>query len=272
MRRIDILILALMTVFLSGCRLKRPENVLSPKKMERFLYDYHRAQAMSQSLPREERYKTAAYVDWVYSKHGLSKESVERSLQWYSRYPKELAKIYKHISNRIENEYKQASRVISKIEKKSVSIPSGDSVDLWYLDRTSILNTSVYMDKQFFRLNRDTTFHFGDTVNLSLQATFVSVDDGVPQKAYINLSAYYSDSVYTVDTILLSAGRVDMRIKLDHEKILQTLSGSVNYLDETDNRSAFLIISDARLMRYHEKQSVTAASASKVSDASPAEL
>ena len=256
MSKYNILLLLLLSLILSGCRLKRPENVLSPKKMERFLYDYHRAQALAQELPREERYKSAAYINWVYSKNGLTKEEVETSLIWYSRYPKELATIYKRISNKIETEYKDASKILSKIEKKSFAIPSGDSVDLWYLDRTEILNTSVFMGKQSFRVGKDTTFHCGDTVSLSFLANFVSVDADVPQKAYISLSAYYPDSVCTVDTMLLCAGPINLWIKLDKEKTLENLNGSINYIDDTDNRSAFLIVSDARLMRYHERKPV----------------
>ena len=41
MRKSDIVILGLLCLLLSGCRLKRPENVLAPKRMEQFLYDYH---------------------------------------------------------------------------------------------------------------------------------------------------------------------------------------------------------------------------------------
>ena len=53
MRKIDVLAVVLLLV-LSGCRLKRPDDVLSPKKMEQFLYDYHMAQAIIQDLPKED--------------------------------------------------------------------------------------------------------------------------------------------------------------------------------------------------------------------------
>ena len=59
MKKIDIVILGLLSLMLSGCRLKRPENVLSPKKMEQFLYDYHLAQAVTQDFSKDERYTTS---------------------------------------------------------------------------------------------------------------------------------------------------------------------------------------------------------------------
>ena len=95
MRRIDIVILGLLAIALSGCRLNRPDNVLSPKKMEQFLYDFHMAQAVGQELPKEEKYTTDAYVNWAYQKNGITKAQLNRSLVWYTRYPKELARIPK---------------------------------------------------------------------------------------------------------------------------------------------------------------------------------
>ncbi|MCQ2068468.1 MAG: DUF4296 domain-containing protein [Bacteroidaceae bacterium] len=253
MRKTDILIVVLLCVFLSGCRLKRPENVLPPKKMEQFLYDYHLAQAIGQELPRDERYTTKAYVDWVYEKNGITEEEFNTSLVWYTRYPKELAKIYKRLSNRVDAEYKSVSKSLSQIEKKSFTIQSGDSVNLWYLDRTALLNTSVYMNKMTYRINRDTTFHKGDTILLNLSGTFVSADSCVPQFAYMSLSAYYSDSVSTADTILRSNGDVRLSVILDKKKDMLNISGSINYLDSTDNRNSMLVLSGMEMIRYHEK-------------------
>lgn len=252
MRRIDLLAIALL-LLLSGCRLKRPDNVMSPKKMEQFLYDYHLAQAIGQELPKEEKYTTQAYVDWAYKKNGITREEFNTSLVWYTRYPKELAKIYKRLSNRVDSEYKLASKSLSQIEKKSFTIQSGDSVNLWYLDRTALLNTSAYMRKLTYRVNRDTTFHKGDTIILSLTGSFVSIDSGVPQYAYMSLSAYYTDSVSTVDTILRNSGQVRLPVILDRKKDMLNISGSINYLDSTDNRNSMLVLSGLELMRYHEK-------------------
>ena len=147
MRKTDILALFLLVTLLSGCRLNRPDDVLSPKKMEQFLYDYHLAQAIGQELSRDEKYTSKAYIDWAYEKNGITADDLNRSLVWYTRNPKELAKIYKRLSVRVDAEYKSASRSLSQIEKTSFTIQSGDSVNLWYLSPSAILNTSDYMSK-----------------------------------------------------------------------------------------------------------------------------
>ena len=251
MRRTDILALVLLATVLTGCRLHRPDDVLPSKKMEQFLYDYHLAQAIGQELSKEEKYQSKAYIDWVYQKHGISEDDFNRSLVWYTRNPKELARIYKHLSNRADAEYKSVSRSLSQIEKKSFEIQSGDSVNLWYLASSAILNTSAYMNRLTYKINRDTTFHKGDTICLNLSGSFVSADTCVPYYSYISLSAYYGDSVSTSDTILRSSGRVGLSLVLDTVKDFSSISGSVNYLDSTDNRSSIMVLSEMELMRYH---------------------
>lgn len=254
MKKIDIVILGLLSLMLSGCRLKRPENVLSPKKMEQFLYDYHLAQAVTQDFSKDERYTTIAYVDWAYSKNGITREQFDASLIWYTRYPKELARIYKRLSNRVDDEYKAVSKSLSQIEKKSYSIPSGDSVNLWYLDRTSLLNTSEFMNRITYRVGSDTTIYLGDTLSLNLNGTFLSIDSGVPAYAYISLSAYYNDSISTADTLLRCSGPVSLSVVLDKSKRMSAIGGSVNYIDSTDNRGSMLVLSGLELMRYHAKK------------------
>lgn len=253
MKRIDILALALLVTVLSGCRLHRPDDVLSSKKMEQFLYDYHLAQAIGQELPKNEKYSTKAYIDWAYEKNGITPDEFNRSLVWYTRNPKELSKIYKRLSNRIDAEYKEASRSLSQIEKKSFAILSGDSVNLWYLSPGAILNTSAYMNKLTYKINGDTTFHKGDTIRLNMSGTFVSTDTVRSQFSYISLSAYYTDSFSTTDTILSGNGSVNLSLVLDSKADLKSISGSINYLDPKDSRNSVLLLSGMELMRYHEK-------------------
>lgn len=252
-RQTDILILAIVAVLLSGCRLKRPDDVLSPRKMESVLYDYHMAQALVSQLPKEEKFKSPAYYNWVYSHNKISEQDFDRSLKWYTRYPKEFAKIYKRLSNRVEDEYHRSSKELAQIEKRSVDIQSGDSVDMWYLNRSALLNTSEYMDKMTFSISGDSTIYKGDTVVLGMTGTFVHVDPSFSGKAYISFTAEYNDSVYAVDTILTESGPVSLEMVLSNKYKISFLRGAVNYLDTADIRSSFLVLSDINLMRYHEK-------------------
>lgn len=244
--------------FASGCRLKRPDGVLSSKQMESVLYDYHLAQAVVMELPRDDRYTRDAYLDWCLEKNGVSKEQFDNSLKWYTRYPKELSEIYKRLGERIDRDYEQASKSIQIAEKTAFQIPSGDSTDIWYLNRVNILNTSAYMKRLTFSFPADTTFHESDTLVWSFAHTFVSPFDSVPQSAYLELSVYYSDSVSSVDTLLYSTGKMSLALTVDSLRPITKLSGSVNYVDPSDERNSIFIISDVSLVRYHKKEELSA--------------
>ena len=257
--------LLLLLLLLGGCRLRRPDGVLPPKKMEAVLYDYHLAQAVVMELPREERYTRDAYMDWCFAKNGITREDFDNSLVWYTRYPKELAEIYRRLGERLDKEYDKASRSLQQMEKNSTFlVSSGDSVDLWYLNRVNILNTSVYMKRLTFSFPSDTTFHVSDTLVWSIAHTFVSPFDSVPQSAYLELSIYYNDSVSATDTLLLGSGRTILTLTTDSLIPMTRISGSVNYMDPSDNRSSMLLLSDVSLLRYHRKE--------VLSTAAPAEL
>lgn len=251
-RKTDILIVLSAALLLSGCRLHRPDDVISPKRMEAFLYDYHLAQAVAQQLPRDRKYTTPAYIDWAYQKHGLEKEDVDRSLVWYTRNPKELAKIYKHLSNRIDDEYKSSSRILSQIEKHSFSVQSGDSVNLWYLNSTCLLNSSDYMKKVSFQTDRDTTFHLGDTLVWNVNSTFATPADS-SSLAYMALMVTYQDSVSTVDTIMRKSGNVRLSLVLDDSKTMKNVRALIQYADTTDNRRNMLFASGIDMIRYHRR-------------------
>ena len=109
------------------------------------------------------------------------------------------------------------------------------------------------MNKLTYKINRDTTFHKGDTVCLDVTGTFVSADTCQSRYSYMSLSAYYTDSVSTSDTILRTNGNVMLSIVLDADKDFSSISGSINYLDSADNRNSILMLSDMDLMRYHRR-------------------
>ena len=254
-----------LLLLLGGCRLKRPDGILSPKKMEAVLYDYHLAQAVVMELPREERYARDAYMDWCFEKNGITKEEFDNSLVWYTRYPKELADIYQRLSERLDKEYDKASKALLLMERNtSFQVSSGDSVDLWYLNRVNIMNTSVYMKRLTFSIPTDTTFHNSDTLVWNIAHTFVAPFDSIPQSAYLELSVYYNDSVSATDTLLFCTGKTILSLATDSSNTITRISGSVNYMDPSDNRSSMLVLSDLSLLRYHRRETL--------SDVAPAEL
>lgn len=244
----------LMLGLLASCRVNRPDYVLTPHKMELFLYDYHLAQTMALDLQSSERYKRELYYNYVYSKHGISKQELERSLVWYTRNPREFSKIYNRLGQRVDKERQLAAREMEKVERKSYSVTSGDSVDLWYLPRTKILTISPALNKLTFLIPADTSFHKRDTLTWSTRATFLgNIPDSVKPSAYISFSLHYQDSVSTADTLFLISDMSALRLVTDSIQKLNRVSGAVNFINRTENDSLFLFMDGISLIRRHAR-------------------
>ena len=243
----------LMLCCLSGCRVNRPSDVLSPHAMEKFLYDYHLAQSVSNGLPADEKYKSKALIDWALESNGIDSATFERSLVWYTRYPKEFAKIYKKLYVRIDDEYKQTSNAISRIEKRAFSVQSGDSVQLWYSGNTCFLNSSRYMNRLTLEHQKDTTFHCGDTIVWSADVTFIHMSDSLKQTLYLALSASCGDTIFTNDTILNASdgGRLSLPVVLDSDKEMTSVRFQAYYQDGAENFGGTAILSSVNMIRYH---------------------
>lgn len=244
-------------MLLAGCRVHRPDDILSPRVMEKVLYDYHLAQAVVLDLPQDNHYERDAYLDWVYEKHGITKDEFEQSLVWYTRYPKEFVKVYQRLNARIDKDYKQAQKAAEKLANQSFGAESGDSVDLWYLDRTLLLNTSDFMNRVTFDISTDTTFHRNDTVRWNTSLRFIAMADSIPQTAYLALSVYYTDSISTSDTLISESGMSSLSLVLDSIRPFKVIRGSINYIDTTDTRSAIMAVPDVSLVRYHRRKAET---------------
>ncbi len=250
-----ILLLLALALF-SGCRLHRPSEVLSPKEMERFLYDYHLSQGIISELPQDQKYKAQALTDWALEKNGISSEQLETSLIWYTRYPGEFAKIYKKLNRRIDAECKESQNIISRMERRSFSVGSGDSVSLWYLDSLMILNSSRYMSKLTMEQVGGESFLPCDTIVWNGIATIISPDTVNSSSLYLAMTLAYADSISTLDTILCGSGSNGIRFSmvLDSVESMKSVRFLAQYLEDSESwRRGMAFISGIGMTRYHSK-------------------
>ena len=79
--RFHLCCVCMLALAVAGCKVKRPDDVISESKMENLLYDYHVAKSMGDNLPYNENYKKTLYLDAVF------KNTVQRKLYsirlWY---------------------------------------------------------------------------------------------------------------------------------------------------------------------------------------------
>lgn len=239
-------------LLLCGCLARRPEGVMSPRKMENFLYDYHLAQSVAVSLPYNERYKRELYYNYVFEKHGLSRDDFNKSVVWYTRHPDELNKIYTRLYNRIDDDSKLLTTALERTERKSYRVVSGDTVDLWYLPHVQFMTESPLLNPLLFEFSADTTFHESDSLSWRMDLTFFGIQsDSITPSAYMSLSVFYGDSVSAIDTLARMSGSYELAIQCDPVKIPQKVKGAVTYMGGVENDSLFLLLSGVSLIRTH---------------------
>ena len=162
-------IVSVMFLFtLLSCEVKVPENVVSPEKMEVFLYDYHLVQSMTGQYSSDE-YKEKLYYSYIFKKHNIEKSHFDSSMLWYSRYPKHMRRIYERLEARLDAEVDKLNAAKNIVEEgvslETVSL-AADSVDLWtglklqYLSSTSLNNKLTFS----FQVPDDTTFVKNDSL------------------------------------------------------------------------------------------------------------
>lgn len=241
-----------LALLVSGCTMHRPDGVLSSHKMEDVLYDYHVALALSSKLSYNEKYRRVEYENYALRKNGITKAELDTSLVWYTRNPKELHKIYERLNERIGKEENAAAARLEKIEKKSFHILPGDSVDLWYPDRTQLMSMSPFYNPLLFEITPDTTFYLGDSLIWNVGARFFgNAPDSLRPSAYLSMSLYYPDSISTTDTIIRSDCTQVLELQCDAEQHFSKIAGSVVFIDYSGDESNTLLLSDISLIRRH---------------------
>ncbi len=105
MLRTILPILLTVCVVLGACS-PRPKGVLSAGKLERVLYDIHRADGVLyvQGLSYKTDDNTAKYYEVVLQKHGVTQAQFDSSLVWYTDNPKRFDKIYPRVMERLTEE------------------------------------------------------------------------------------------------------------------------------------------------------------------------
>ena len=183
-----------LLLLLAGCRVERPKEIISPAQLEDVLYDYHLAQIMGADLTGENAYKRSLYMEYVYSKHHITREQLDSSLVWYARYPKNLSSIYEHLEHRADVEMERIKRMQEETEHRGPKAVEGDSADLWYDNRTVVLMPLPLTNRVSYTIPVDTNFHLCDIFEWTFNVRYF------PRKtSWHEVMAQLSDAV--VDTL-----------------------------------------------------------------------
>lgn len=251
-------ILSLVFLFtVVSCEVERPDYVVSPKKMEAFLYDYHLIQSMSSQYSSDD-YKEKLYYSYIFKKHNIEKERFDSSMQWYNRYPKHLRRIYENLEARLEVEVEKLDESMKRIEDGialNAESLAADTAELWAGSKLKmLLSTPLGCRVGFsFDVPSDTTFIKNDSLSFSFKAYFLHMEDSLlRQRAYASIRLDYADStVFTNSVHVDTTGLYVLSAPRYPESKLKSMAGFVYYADNDTTVRSGMLLDEISVMRIH---------------------
>lgn len=210
-RKTYILVLAMLMMLVSSC-IKRPEGVLSDKKMAPVIADLELTEAYIQtqrgSVNEEEQRAT---IERIIESHGLTREQFDTTMAWYGRN----VDSYSELCTLVEKELSQRKKKLAG--SKSLEI---ETSDLWPYPRVSTLSRLSSTDAFVFSLptvdvQSGQRIEFKMRTNMSIDATAmlgVEYDNGV--------KGYFTRTVS-------NARRVNLTFQTDTAKKVKRIFGNV---------------------------------------------
>ena len=257
MRSLGYILSLLLLFSLLSCEVKVPENIIPPKKMEAFLYDYHLVQSMNGQYSSDE-YREKLFYSYIFKKHDIEKSHFDSSMMWYNRYPKHLKRMYENLEAKLNAEVKRLNDAENIVEE-GVSLETvalaGDSVDLWtglklkYLSSTSLNNKLLFS----FQVPEDTTFVKNDSLSFSFSAFLLDAGNhSLKQRGYASVRLEFADNaVFTKAAHIDSCGFYNLAVPRYPDSRLKSMSGFVYYTDNDSTACAGLLLSDISVLRIH---------------------
>ncbi|MBO7302204.1 MAG: DUF4296 domain-containing protein [Bacteroidaceae bacterium] len=261
MRRLLRVIFPLFFFVLISCEVGIPDNIVPPKKMESFLYDYHLVQSMASEYSSWD-YKEKLFYDYIFKKHNITQERFDSSLIWYNRYPKRLKRIYENLEVRLEAEVASLNDARASFDDGvllEAAFLAADTAQLWTSSKMRLLASTHVNSKLFFAFDvpDDTTFVKGDSLTFSFGSYFINGgNDKVNQEAFASIRIDYDNGAYYHKNLRITeSGEYSLATPRDFNRNLKSMSGFVYYIDDDEKAKAKMLLSGISVTRIHPPKS-----------------
>lgn len=225
MKKFPLIFLLTTLVLMSGCKPGTPNGVLSERKMEDILYDYHIAQGMADY--QEGKYDTLlarVYEAAVLKKHSTTKAEFDSSMVYYMWHTDRMHKIYESLSKRIEAEMRAMGGTGGGAGEFAAFGTTGDTANVWNGPRAVVLSHHPAFNHYSFALKTDTTFHSGDKLLLSFNTEFI-YQDGMRDGVVLMAVRFGNDSVATRILHATSTNHYNLELTDDKRLGIKNIKG-----------------------------------------------
>lgn len=264
-----IILCLLLIIGVTACKVQRPKEILSEKKMEDLLYDYHIAKAMGDNLPYTENYRKALYLDYVFEKHGTTEAVFDSSLVWYTRNTEVFSKIYESVTARLKKQQDVINQLVAIRDNKPMVSQPGDSIDVWIWEKLYLLTGLPLTSRVVFSLPSDSNFYERDSLIWSVDYNFLGLSPDSSEAAVMAMQMLFeNDSIISETRRILESGTYSMALQSDTLGKIKDIKGFIYYGGGKDSLKKVLL-NNVSLMRYHS-QDTLAVSTDTIPEKTPA--
>lgn len=252
MRKLPLcIIITLLLALLLSCELEQGD-VVSKRKLEDVLFDYHIAQAMILNLPASQRELSTSYIEAVYDKHGITAAQFDSSIVYYNRHPEDLADIYKNLKERYEKLDAQLGLLSGTHEMRTTYTSGGDTSEIWSGHQLLVLRNSPYFNRETFVLNADTAFRPNDNFRLTANVDFINEEQGERDCHVYVCLAVRTKAGFVISNLrdMTTPGDVVLQLNLSNGNEVQSLFGYFYYMGK-DERRNMGVVRNISLLRFH---------------------
>ncbi len=230
--------------------------ILSEKKMENVLFDYHIAEGISR-FENADSAAEARLLAMVLDKHGITKEIFDSSMVYYMTYADRMYDIYTRLSDRFTNEGRlQGIETGSRAMSFSVD---GDTANIWPLEEKYTFTAYVPDNLLRYRIQADSTFREGDRFILSFEGNYL-FQDGTRNGTVMFAVRFADDSVATRTKQISTGGSNTLEINDTKRVGVKEVLGyflqkqQSGKSEQTAPSLRMMILSDIRLIKMHTEE------------------
>lgn len=249
-----ILMFLIVVCAMTSCKPRRPSGIISERKMQAILYDYHLAQGIAESNAEDIERNRYLLVQSVFRKHGVTEAQFDSSMIYYNTNPKLLETIYNRLGQRYQAEAKALGLGLTETEIYASYSQFGDTANVWNAQTIMLIRNDGLDNIRTLNMQCDSTFHAGDSFRLNFMVNFL-----VPGKAlaYAFLTIHYPEGK-TLTQYRYLGGNYETSIEIKPgsryaDMVPQAVS--ITFFHQPDEQSlpGYMVITRPSLLRMHDK-------------------
>lgn len=247
-------ILSAAVLLLTACEV--PLGIASRKEMAQILADVHLAEAtVGQKYAYNDHSTKRAYFESVFTKHGITRDEFNESLEWYARHPRIFAEVYADAVDILEAKHADVDNYKFHPEANPEFRHVIDSLNIW-LRPQSLQTTATRHDSLRFELTDSTLFGMGEKYIWQFRQR--AERDSTTPAAYLKLVVDYESSA--ADSIVYrlsdSTATYAYRVHLQTNDSLKISKLHGIFFDTGSDTVPSITIDSVRLWRYYNTEKV----------------